>query len=329
MTEKIMNANNALNIFRSILNSDKIFDSLEIRLTKELINRSVIKPFREIKKMDRIEIDSDSYQTISNTSTKTLNTELYMYIPFITKGVMVVSLNEDKHLYYHFTVNEIDLIKECFKLSLDIYSFEDYYAHIMKIDCILCKDENGIFTDTINHTHVWEHYIKLVSNNNIYLSDMERIVFEQGNLEYKENLKRELKSDEYFHILLVNIFANCMVYLNNCIEKQCIENVKYRSKTIKHDAVKLIGSAEPKKNTVKDRIIIINGIKIKKGENSLIKTRQGNVVINRQTQVWGVIGHFRHYKNGKVIYIQPYKKGPGRNKSESGKTIYKLKTEGE
>jgi len=31
--------------------------------------------------------------------------------------------------------------------------------------------------------------------------------------------------------------------------------------------------------------------------------------INRKTLVWYVCGHFRHYKNGKIIFIQPYWKG--------------------
>lgn len=31
--------------------------------------------------------------------------------------------------------------------------------------------------------------------------------------------------------------------------------------------------------------------------------------INRKTLVWYVCGHFRHYKNGRIIFIQPYWKG--------------------
>lgn len=34
----------------------------------------------------------------------------------------------------------------------------------------------------------------------------------------------------------------------------------------------------------------------------------------RYTNVWGVIGHVRHYKNGKTVYIKPYEKGKDRNK---------------
>lgn len=41
----------------------------------------------------------------------------------------------------------------------------------------------------------------------------------------------------------------------------------------------------------------------------------------RHCEAWGVRGHYRHYKNGKVVYIAPYQKGRGRLKQ----TTYKVK----
>lgn len=32
---------------------------------------------------------------------------------------------------------------------------------------------------------------------------------------------------------------------------------------------------------------------------------------------WDVKGHFRHYKNGKVVYVKPYEKGKGRKKERN------------
>lgn len=34
---------------------------------------------------------------------------------------------------------------------------------------------------------------------------------------------------------------------------------------------------------------------------------------------WDVKGHFRHYKNGKVVYVKPYEKGKGRKKEREYK----------
>lgn len=34
----------------------------------------------------------------------------------------------------------------------------------------------------------------------------------------------------------------------------------------------------------------------------------------RRCEAWGVRGHYRHYKDGKIVYIRPYQKGSGRIK---------------
>ena len=41
---------------------------------------------------------------------------------------------------------------------------------------------------------------------------------------------------------------------------------------------------------------------------------------SRHCEAWGVRGHYRHYKNGKVIFIKPYVKGSGRLKD----SLYEL-----
>lgn len=42
---------------------------------------------------------------------------------------------------------------------------------------------------------------------------------------------------------------------------------------------------------------------------------------NRYCEAWGVRGHYRHYKNGRTVYIKPYKKGKGQMKN----TEYNIK----
>lgn len=44
---------------------------------------------------------------------------------------------------------------------------------------------------------------------------------------------------------------------------------------------------------------------------------------HRHCEAWGVRGHYRHYKNGKVVYIKPHIKGSGRIKN----TEYIIKEE--
>lgn len=41
---------------------------------------------------------------------------------------------------------------------------------------------------------------------------------------------------------------------------------------------------------------------------------------NMQCQAWGVMGHYRHYKSGKVVWIEPYKKGKKRDNPNAYKS---------
>lgn len=58
-------------------------------------------------------------------------------------------------------------------------------------------------------------------------------------------------------------------------------------------------------------VISLNGIRVISSNEKLTrklrsKTRQ------RLTEAWCVRGHYRHYKSGKTIYVNPYVKGHGK-----------------
>jgi len=66
------------------------------------------------------------------------------------------------------------------------------------------------------------------------------------------------------------------------------------------------------------RVLVIN----LKGYKRYVKTKGKE--FTRFTNVWGVIGHIRHYKNGKKIFIKPYEKGKDRNKGMLDKKDRKI-----
>ncbi|GEQ22759.1 hypothetical protein [Clostridium butyricum] len=75
-------------------------------------------------------------------------------------------------------------------------------------------------------------------------------------------------------------------------------------------------------NKSKGRNACDNSNSSKKGKTVLTVITNKNVVykiaknsnrkFSRLTFSWGVAGHYRHYKNGKVIFIKPYVKGTGK-----------------
>ena len=78
-----------------------------------------------------------------------------------------------------------------------------------------------------------------------------------------------------------------------------------------------VGKSRKKPSTDKQtprkspRTISLNGIRVISSNEKLTrklcsKTRQ------RLTEAWSVRGHYRHYKSGKTVYIDPYMKGNGK-----------------
>ena len=74
----------------------------------------------------------------------------------------------------------------------------------------------------------------------------------------------------------------------------------------------LIENPDYKKTKIIDeKNIDLNGIPIKTSEESVHKLAKKER--QKICSLWAVSGHFRHYKNGRVIYIKPYLKGENRH----------------
>ena len=56
----------------------------------------------------------------------------------------------------------------------------------------------------------------------------------------------------------------------------------------------------------------------------LCKTEYGTARRKIMCECYGVRGHYRHYKNGAVVFIKPYKKGTKRNEGNPVKQNYKI-----
>lgn len=78
-----------------------------------------------------------------------------------------------------------------------------------------------------------------------------------------------------------------------------------------------------KKKGLGTRIVYLDDITVEPGKASGIKIRRGTIM-NRHTDVWGVRGHERHYKSGKVIWIDAYEKGPERGKKKREPKTYSI-----
>ena len=90
----------------------------------------------------------------------------------------------------------------------------------------------------------------------------------------------------------------------------------------------IVEQKEVKRHTIKGKNNTYK-YKIEKSLNRIHtivgKIHHNKIPENRQWRVdcWGVVGHIRHYKNGKEVYIKPYLKGKNRLTGDNNK-IYKI-----
>lgn len=71
------------------------------------------------------------------------------------------------------------------------------------------------------------------------------------------------------------------------------------------------------------QVISLNSLRFKTA-NKKVANMLKSKKVHRITESWSVRGHYRHYKSGKVIFIESFEKGKNRKQASQKKTKYKL-----
>lgn len=90
---------------------------------------------------------------------------------------------------------------------------------------------------------------------------------------------------------------------------------------VKEIEVKKHSAGKTESQTAKksvNKVRLVRRYTLKRGWKNAVKKRIHQITC----QAWGVRGHYRHYKNGTVIFIQPYVKG--KKRSEYQRKVYEL-----
>lgn len=313
---------NELNLYTK----DQIIGPIHKKLTKKLIDDGFIQSFSKIKKYDRIEVGKDIYELLSIIENAQIDdSNFYLLIPFINTGVIKLHLLKET-LYINFTVKEVNMNEKTVIVYLDTYKYScGYYSKLFDLTYKISYNKSGthdIFYQDFKYesNYIFDNY----DLDKILTSDERKnfVIFQETH-EFNVSNIEEFSERILFYI---NLFNNCIQAINNYIEMNKSKGKSRYNKKNKTNESEVINDVIDTTNTEvyhKKNEIIIGGIKFKKGENSQIKIRNGNIL--RRTEVWGVVGHLRHYKNGKVVYIEPYIKGPARLDKEPEQKIYKVK----
>lgn len=77
------------------------------------------------------------------------------------------------------------------------------------------------------------------------------------------------------------------------------------------------------KQTDSVQVISMNSLRFKTA-NKKVANMLKSKKVHRMAESWSVRGHYRHYKSGKVIFIESFEKGKNRKQAPQKKTKYKL-----
>lgn len=120
-------------------------------------------------------------------------------------------------------------------------------------------------------------------------------------------------------------FESCIAYINLQIDAE--QEAKKAAKKLTTHAVSPLenNGSHPSSSPKKPRHIVIGNVSIALREGSKLTRKK---VLERKCTCWSVRGHVRHYKDGRTIWIKPYKKGSDRNGGIEPK-IYDIRTQKE
>lgn len=155
-----------------------------------------------------------------------------------------------------------------------------------------------------------------------HYEDATLAIYEKQNRSETEKdryISKVLLGDKsYVHKKTVSWFFQIMAYLNHIMEHPELKEldeapVKRKTTGSSPNKEKQSPRLEQIGNTPTVREVNLNSITVRTKAPktyNMLRSRQ----IHRVASTWGVRGHFRHYKNGKVVYIKPYTKGTDKDK---------------
>lgn len=231
--------------------------------------------------------------------------EEFSTLPAIQSGVLTVVYDEIKG----YIIFSTEFKEESYEMNAEIFIGDD-----------------------IDSIHMWDCSLKCeipyVTKKKIEYSIS---YFEDATTSIYEKQKRTEKEIESYvnSVVLdasrpIGLFAKTMCYINWLMQHPEYKQIdkKERKNSNSSDRKKNNKTAGDAKEsrTGKTHMVKINNIRFVTKENKVatgLKSQKKRFSLGS----WGVRGHFRHYRNGKVVYIKPYTKGKGQKKETKEYTV--------
>ena len=293
-------------------------------------------PMSKIKKLDRIEVPLGEHQSINLLTEKQM--ELLRQLPaissmpFLEEGAIRLvpqDANTNQHVWVHFRILDADVAAKTFTIHYTAYgsvSATEYrYMFYTSWDAHITAP--GAMADgcTMAVTDItrWEGLLGEMQKLPAYshITPTEWIAANAGQQKIYPDDPDGRKLCEETTKTASAVFSQLNFLM---LQEQPEKTVETQNPTQPPKPQKpqpAIKQAKAPKTGPKT--ILLGGAKVTIRPGSTAKVK-GRRITNRYTDRWDVRGHFRHYRNGKTIWVQPYEKGPGKNKpSPKRQKIYK------
>lgn len=300
------------------------------KVRRFLEEKGTAETFRYIKSLDTIELvgisDNGKERVLANDIMReygeetVCNNDGFKYLfPCIPEGVVKSRTNDGVIYYTHFKV--INITEQKFGLEIKEYHFCDsnfYLRYIITVKGINnTVEEDSLDEIEVRYACVKQFLLETFSRQELkpYFSEMDIEWIE----ETANNDDAGLKSAVDIIIQYVLTTFQAINFLFNYKKKFSEQTGRKGSTTVINQEGNYIYAN-------KERIIDTSkyySLKLgKKNQKSTEKVRK-NII--RRTDKWIVCGHMRHYKSGKVIFVQSYYKGPNKELSVKPKTTFIVK----
>ena len=207
-------------------------------------------------------------------------------------------------------------------LNIDINKFRDIIKQSAKVYKTTYRVMENTFKDFISMIEHTTIHFKFINNNEVYLNTYDknnniisRIEFEYG--EDKKDFEEEFTYDKMYNIMNKSNNSDDLMFGFNLLYTIIfvtsiwyIATTRNTTKYVYEQKTPIITSRKKNIVRVSDTKVIstpiydISKIKTKKVDG-LIKHRKGWTY----SHAFQVHGHYRHYKDGKVIFVNSYIKG--------------------
>lgn len=155
----------------------------------------------------------------------------------------------------------------------------------------------------------WKNSLISVLESRGYANPIEYLSRQNNSEEIRANLKA-----------CINLFKGILICIDYLLKHP---EEKQREGQARSRKTNNLNGENLQKQADNVQTISLNSLRFKTADRKTVNMLKSKK-IHRVAESWSVRGHYRHYKSGKVIFIEGFEKGKNRKQTPSKKTRYEL-----